>query len=205
MENYNILPQTIYKFYCDQKILDKSLEHIKNIDYKDMEFNSCSKDRMINNHRELNELHNWFQSCVNEVTHDLNFKDQLTITQSWSTRSTSGQWHHPHIHQYSIISGVFYLTDSNAETCFSIPSIWELPNIFCHSIDRDNTKIDHRNKTEKGCLIIFPSSLPHYVNEHYDSDPRYIVSFNTFFNGSMGNLNNFAGANLKIIKHELYS
>lgn len=199
MEKINILPQTIYKFYCDKRILEKSFEYIKNLEYMPITHNLSSKDYRLNTHRKLNKLHDWFQSCVNEVVNDLNCNDELAITQSWATKSMSGQWHHPHSHPYSIVSGVFYLTDSNAETWFSIPSIWDLPNVFCHSIDKNDSIVIHKNKTEKGCLVIFPSSLFHSVNEHYDSEPRYILSFNTFFNGSIGKLEAASGAHLKIL------
>jgi len=198
MEKHDILPQTIYKFYCDEKILEKSSEYIKNLEYVPITHNLSSKDRRLNTHRKLNKLHDWFQSCINEVTNDLNYNDELAITQSWATKSMSGQWHHPHSHPYSIISGVFYLTGSNAETWFSIPSMWDLPDVFGSSIGDDN-RVIHKNKTEKGCLVIFPSTLFHSVNEHYDSESRYILSFNTFFNGSMGNIKNAAGAYLKIL------
>jgi hypothetical protein len=48
-------------------------------------------------------------------------------------------------------------------------------------------------------MIIFPSSMIHSVDENMNKEEsRITISFNSFFNGTVGNPNKLAGFNLKL-------
>jgi len=197
MKKEEILPQTIYKFTCETTLLEDTNKVVSQLDYKELSCNCGSVDSRLNLNRKLKKTHKWFQECIDKVRKDLTIIDNISITQSWATKTYSSEWHHPHHHPYSIISGVFYLTDSDAETWFSIPSIWSQPPVFDRFTDK-NTDVIHKNKTEPGTLVLFPSSLYHSVNEHRSDDPRYTISFNTFFDKNMGIFDIYAGVKLDI-------
>lgn len=93
----------------------------------------------------------------------------------------------------SIISGIFYVTNSNANTWFSTPNIWTTFNGENYdnlklNYDISKNRIIHKQQTIRGDLIIFPSSLYHSVDEHLIAEQdRYSMSFNTFPSGKIGN------------------
>ena len=198
MEKMHILPQKIYKFKCDSHLTEKTLQIISKLNYEPIQHNyGTNGHESLKLNTELKETYIWFQDCIEQVRKDLSIVDNISITQSWATRSYESEWHHGHYHPYSIMSGIFYLTDSDAETWFSMSSIWSQPTIFSDFTSK-NLDILHKNKTERNTLLIFPSSLYHSVNVHQSNEPRYAISFNTFFDKSMGNFERYYGVSLEI-------
>ena len=78
--------------------------------------------------KELPELRKFIEESIvtyveNIIIGDEYDQDKLSfnITQSWLNLSTPGQSHHKHMHQNSVISGVFYFnTISTMELLFAI-------------------------------------------------------------------------------------
>jgi uncharacterized protein (TIGR02466 family) len=114
----------------------------------------------------------------------------LRITQSWLNKTKPGEYHHPHYHGNSYLSGVLYIC------C--------LPNDSINFENRsyglyDNTEFSRKNLTvwnsngavvtvKEGDLIIFPSWIPHHVNVNETKNrERISLAFNTFPIGEMGN------------------
>jgi uncharacterized protein (TIGR02466 family) len=195
MEKINILPQTIFRFKCDEHLLFDTLHKLKNEEWSltERSIKFTTKDVRLEKKMQYEKLNKWFSECLQKVKNDLDYDcDELRITQLWGNMEKLNQWHHTHAHTNSVVSGIFYLTNSNANTWFSMENIWSNcdRNIYnpLKINPTDKNLIIHKQKTVPGDLIIFPSSLVHSVDEHkMQSNPRYTMSFNSFPCGRIGN------------------
>jgi uncharacterized protein (TIGR02466 family) len=205
MEKVKILPQTIYKFKCDKNLLRTTNTLMESEEWVENKYNFRTSNERLEKNPNYIELINWFDKCLSEVKTELDFKcDQLKITQCWGNKSYHGNWHHPHTHPNSIVSGVFYVNSSNSNTWFSIKSIWDSFNGLSHETfrliyDDNSTTVIHKNPTIAGDLIIFPSTLYHSVDEHLAGDEyRYTISFNSFPIGKVGSFPALNGLEIEI-------
>lgn len=117
----------------------------------------------------LDQLKNYYQNVLFE-------KNVIPfITQSWVNRTEKGQNTHPHRHPNSIVSGVFYV-DANDSIEFydSNPSSFNI------------NKTVKRINVSTNDLILFPSTLLHYVPPHSESKTRFSIAFNSFATGTFG-------------------
>ena len=109
------------------------------------------------------------------------------ITQSWLTFTNPGGFHHPHVHNNSIISGVFYF---NAEE--GKDDIMFAKDRSYRIIDIERKDFNMYNCTSwtipvmTGDLLIFPSGLEHSVNQTVSSNVRISLAFNVFVKGDLG-------------------
>ena len=142
-----------------------------------------------------------------EVKNELNLQcTRMEITQSWANTAEKGDVMWSHTHPNSFMSGILYLTNSNASTIFSMDNIWinyfnnESHTIKLKYADHDGTLVHHKQKTVEGDLIIFPSNLVHTVDEHsIDDYDRYTISFNSFPAGVIGNMNDLQGLMIEVL------
>jgi len=136
---------------------------------------------------ELQALEEWITDCLKQVCKEEGYEFDLTITQSWFNKSEKGATHHAHFHLNSFLSGIFYVTESNASTWMNTKSIWPEPGKNFPSLQGETTQtLASPLPTEPGWLLIFPSHLVHSVDAHEGEKPRYTLSFNTFPVGSFG-------------------
>ena len=127
----------------------------------------------------------------NYVKQLLNHEEEINyyITQSWLSITNPGEYHHPHYHSNSLISGVFYLATEEDDSItfedmnFKIkqqiniePKEWNVSNAVTWTFPAITNE-----------LIMFPSWLNHrvLVNEKATTD-RISISFNTFVSGTLG-------------------
>jgi uncharacterized protein (TIGR02466 family) len=134
----------------------------------------------------LTDITNQF---FNEVAQPEDKDLKLCITQSWVNFTKPGKYHHQHWHPNSYISGVFYLDveDGVDEILFQ-----EDPRTRSFNIPTNNWHVYNsqswRYKVKKNLLLLFPSYLTHSVPVTTTSGVRTSISFNTFFKGSLGNV-----------------
>ena len=129
---------------------------------------------------------------VEGVICPLNKSLEFYITQSWLNVNKPNTAHEVHVHENSLISGVFYFTDNN---------IIRFRNPFTQSqqvihIDPDPMALNMWNSfardfitlnSKKRSLILFPSLLHHEVPINTSSTDRISISFNVFVRGDLGN------------------
>ena len=207
MKTIEVCPQKIYEFQADDDLtsLTKSLlvnqEWTSNVTKEGWLTNALSRDKRLHNDERFKPFTNWLEECIELVRSEQNYEcEKLSITQMWGSIGGYKSWHQTHTHNYSIISGVFYLTNSNARTWFSVPSIWERLNHSMPVTRHNTTEPISKITSEKGKLIIFPSSLTHSVDEHMDPENnRYTMSFNTFPSGEVGDFSAAAGLNIEVL------
>lgn len=202
MENVVVLP--------GEKFLIKDLSPQFNFKNLDTAFNSSNFENNIKNKiskdlfildtfSNLNELK---IICEEESTNFLKKNyydsfDNLIITSSWFNNTSKGQKHHKHQHPFSVISGIIFL-DNNPENMnlnfykksVSVPYT-EIGGVDCLSLKNiikiNNIKV---NFNLKNYLILFLSNIFHDVSEVQDKTKnRRTLSFNTFFNGIVGDKN----------------
>ena len=107
------------------------------------------------------------------------------ITQSWLNITEKNQGTHPHRHPNSIVSGVFYV-EADDEIIF-----------YDTNGSSFNTKCSVKKmKVSKNDLILFPSTLLHYVPNNTKTRTRITIAFNTFATGTFGDHNILTGLNL---------
>ena len=108
------------------------------------------------------------------------------ITQSWLTFTDPGKLHHEHTHPNSYLSGVVYIqchktldkiSFVNHEYDLIRPEVREY-NIFNSKVWTISVKTND--------VILFPSSLSHFVPPNEGNKTRISLSFNTFIKGTVG-------------------
>jgi len=182
---------------------DKDIEDIIKEGLNKSVANVCSVNTYIFNNK-LKEIKQFCEQqikiYVKEVISD-NEELDFYITQSWLNITKPGENHHQHFHPNSIISGVFYMSTTEADTItfhdpnFGIKNIMEFPskkfNVFNSHSCFFNANINE--------LVLFPSWLSHSVaatSEKAVTD-RISLSFNTFVRGTFGESNQLAELILK--------
>ena len=111
---------------------------------------------------------------------------KFKITISWGNETKELGYHHPHTHQNSLVSGVFYpevsesdkIYFNNPKTMFG--TIEVLPKEF----NRFNSK-SWWLPVHNGDLFLFPSNLGHSV-ETIVTSRRVSIAFNTWIEGDVG-------------------
>ena len=110
---------------------------------------------------------------------------EFYITQSWINFTEPNGFHHKHIHQNSVLSGVFYI---DVEPDDRIDFYRE--DIYPFQFDYENFDLLNANAwwmpAISSKLYLFPSKLTHGVNPTTGKSTRISLSFNTFFKGTIG-------------------
>lgn len=120
----------------------------------------------------------------------MGIEQKLYVTQSWSLINPPGVGMHGHSHSNSIVSGSLYYADLP-----SPPSrmIFERHNSYQQLelgpvAEKTNIYNVTRNAIEpkRGDLVLFSSSLSHFVEPNNAGVPRHSIAFNTFLRGKLG-------------------
>lgn len=116
----------------------------------------------------------------------------LYVTQSWTLINKPGAGMHGHSHSNSIVSGSIYYTDlpsPGSNMIFDRHRMYQQLQLHPDA-DRHNLFNSPRNVVtpQKHDLVMFPSSLNHFVETNQAAEPRYSISFNAFVKGEIGGL-----------------
>ena len=187
MKRLSVFEQFIYEFEAPPEILSTALEIALRVPYRANRTNYTTDDPDTRNEPGMSSVRGWIDQCLEEVRKDLEFEcEEIRSTIEWFNMSHKSMWHQPHNHDNSFLSGVFYLTSSDAETWFSIESIFGPDYTLFNLIDQKNRLVFHKNPTSVGKMLVFPSKINHSVTHHNDEEPRYSLAFNAFPSGFIG-------------------
>lgn len=187
MERVPAFEQWLYKFQAPESILALAQEVALSVPYRVNNKNLTSDDFSSRGLPQMVPVREWVDKCLNQVREDLGFEcDEVKSTIEWFNRSEFGMWHSPHTHHNSFLSGILYLTPSDAQTWFSIPNVFGPDHTMLNLIDPNKYFIYHKYPTTVGDMLIFPSGMLHSVNEHTLPEPRYTMAFNAFPSGFIG-------------------
>ena len=196
---------TAVQIYKYENSIDKELNYIENLPYKEQVGNANfkSKDSYLTKHEQLKDLKIFFKECIDDYCNVITNSDQrLVITQLWANKNPTGAKHHEHIHPNSIISGVFYLRQDK-----SLPPI-QFSKSNQHSLKLDPKKYNTFNAEifllpcTAGELILFPSDLRHSVPINVGKEERISLSFNTFSIDVLGNEDSLTHLDIRSLMHE---
>ena len=125
----------------------------------------------------------YFQKTFMPKNKDL----KLYITQSWLNYTLTDQYHHGHVHQNSLVSGVLYIKANKDFDSIVLEDRAEYTNlkIYTENYNIFNSKA-WTIPIESGMLIMMPSTTVHKVKTKKDSNERISLAFNTFIKGTLG-------------------
>lgn len=174
----------------------KCVDYVKNIEYNRTVSNNgyISNNNYVLEDKNLVELKNIATKHLNIFTKDiLKIKKDLEfyITTSWCVKHDANDFAYKHNHSNSLISGVIYLhTDIDSGEITFHKSL-DLNNIFYPNINieyEENNILNCESISIKpmiGDIVLFPSHLIHSVSKS-SSKERYVLAFNSFIKGSIG-------------------
>ncbi len=111
------------------------------------------------------------QSTLNQFQE---FKE-FEVTNWWLNINEKGHYNIKHVHANSDLSGIWYITNNEGLLVFEDPLIFSRNQL--HGTIFNSTPLQTLT-CPAGDLVIFPSDLPHHVEEHKLDIPRISVSFN---------------------------
>lgn len=204
MEKIKLLPNEIYSFtYPDIEDflkIKKNLHKENFIDEKIPEdWGRTTSNNFLHKEKVYSKLFDWIHSCIDKVTKLEGYDcDSLKVCQSWGNKMVPGQRYGRHFHLNSIISGIFYFSESSPTTFF-VNNSWYIgfpAPISLHGNEKEYFCQEIENKSCQ--LLLFPSSMIHGVR-HESTNERYTIAFNTWIDGHWGNDNTQNGVNTKVL------
>ena len=181
----NIFPSTVYS----QKYGESLIEECK----KSLLLKSkikCGGDTWI--HKPLNsngtlnifldkdfdKLSKFFDLHVENYTKQLGM-NRVRREQAWLNFYKKGDSQEFHDHNFSAISGVFYLKGNKKDAATIIKSpLQDNPNDSPFDFNNPYTWKNYRVNFEEGKLLLFKSSLQHCVEKQKEDSERITISFN---------------------------
>ena len=135
-----------------------------------------SSDLFFNTDETTNKLCAFLQHYLNILSEKIKIK--FKIDNLWININGSETSNQIHVHPNSYISGVFYVKakENQGDICFKNPL--EYFNEFMYMKNNFlDSNVHYKPKT--GMLLLFPSSLPHFVLPNRTNIDRISIAFNT--------------------------
>ena len=109
---------------------------------------------------------------------------EVYLTNSWKNLTSQNEQHIMHNHTNSVISGVLYIKSSYIQPTISFHRM-QPPYLLSWEPTEFNTfnSMEWTVPVEDGDIIIFPSTLFHYVKPNISNKDRISIAFNTFARG----------------------
>ena len=169
----------------------KELNVIKKTKYRkpDRGFYLSETTSLLDN-KALAPLKKFIIKKATEYTRNvLEIKDQIYLTQSWSTLNITNAFHIPHDHPNTFISLVYYAQCKEGSLRFhlSTTSIRECFN-FQYTINKFNI-YNSQNWTlpmKTGDIVLFPGHIRHSSLPNESLESRIIIGANFFIKGKLG-------------------
>ena len=170
----------------------KELNVVKKIKYKKSGYAALSVSKTISllENKTLASLKKFIIEKAEKYTQDiLEIKDQIYLTQSWSTLNTTNVFHPPHDHPNTFISLVYYAQCKDGYLYFDLntTSIRECFN-FDYTINKFNI-YNSQNWTlpvKTGDMVLFPGHIRHGSLPNKSDESRIIIGANFFIKGTLG-------------------
>lgn len=134
---------------------------------------------------ELNEfsgLKNFVISSIEQINNSVGFETEFSLFNSWANINRKYSYHESHTHLPHLWSGVYYVKadDGDATISFSNKNIIDIG--WPYSVKKTNNYDCVTNQitcqVSTGMMIVFPSYLPHKVDQHMNDSDRISIAFN---------------------------
>ena len=116
-----------------------------------------------------------FKDHIESVLNEFKEYKNLNFSNWWLNINGKGNGNVKHVHSGSDLSAVWYITDNEGLLIFEDPLVFSREAITSLVFGATTCK---QLKAKAGDLLIFPSDLPHFVEDHILDTPRISVSFN---------------------------
>jgi uncharacterized protein (TIGR02466 family) len=188
---YSIFPTPIYFTKLNRKFKKQEIKIFEL--YRKKFIPNIGNKTSINNYilelKEFKELKKdinlIIQDYFNKVI-DTSNKIIPYITQSWLNYTEEKDFHHEHEHPNSLISGVFYIdADINNDKIIFNSKKYNIIELNPKEYNLYNSKTWFF-PVESNQLVLFPSSLNHYVEQKKGINTRLSLAFNVFIKGEIG-------------------
>lgn len=196
--NAEVIPLFATPLYRSKIQLDSSLQAlVRSCDFIPFSTGNglCTRDHYLLDQPAFAQLRGEIMRHVQVYARDVvSMADhiELYLTNSWSTCHRRGDHSQRHQHSNSLISGIVYI-DVDADSGqlrFFKPDNWA--NLWPGAVDLDSSAYNIYNskfwelQPENGDIVLFPSQLNHGVTPSVSTRDRYVVAFNLFARGHIG-------------------
>lgn len=114
--------------------------------------------------------------------------EEIIVTNCWANVNFRDHAHHRHTHPNNLISGVYYakIPPQSGKIVFIDPR--PQANVMIPAVTgyTPQNSAKHTFNVAEGRLLLFPSWLEHYVEEHGADEERISIAFNLVPKGRMG-------------------
>tara|TARA_E500000318_G_scaffold109116_2_gene121401 strand:+ start:44 stop:685 length:642 start_codon:yes stop_codon:yes gene_type:complete len=200
---YNLFPTTVFESNIGVNKKEKDFLLNENYDVvkqNDTKNGLTSLDKHILDNTKYSSLKQKILKEINNYLYNIfqiNKTINFYISSSWSIIHEKDDMAVSHYHVNSFVSGVYYfktpkncgniLFQRNRFTNNLFSSSYSLP---LNMVNEYNT-YEHSVEVEEGKLLLFPSHLLHTTEKNVSDEPRGSLAFNIFFEGKLGNENDF--------------
>ena len=196
----NLFPTPIGQSNIGRNFTDDELTFIKNQKKYTSTGNLMSAESNLLDKIEMFDIRNRIQGILDAYYNYIfspKTKTEIYITESWANYTDTGQFHHPHNHSNSYISGVLYIQTIKDDSIFFIRPPLQMPFLHVEPVEQNlwNSK-SWWLPANSGELLLFPSTLTHEVKIRDNPGTRISISFNTFLRGNIGNSETRTGLTL---------
>ena len=126
----NVFPTPIGSYTLGREFVDEEINFLKEQEWvKHLGNTGCVATDLLN-HKEFSNLRLFVEDSLKDylkLTISPMDENEVYITQSWASISTPGQFHHGHVHQNSLISGVLYLSAEEGKDSIVFTSEKKIP------------------------------------------------------------------------------
>ena len=198
MEHQLIFPTNLFlieEFYnSDTTSMKKYIFDLwENRDYDDR-WQTKSAD--LHKQKEFKEFAELVISTSKEILDELKYDvEDIVITDMWATVLKSGENHPAHTHSNNFLSGTYYLhSDQGASIMFHDPR----PAADVIVPRKKETTVANASllsyASKQNRAVIFPSWLPHWVQQNKSKNKRISIAWNIQLKGQLGEHHEFQSA-----------
>jgi len=198
MKKDSVLGTPFYRFYYDKSKVDDVLQNLKRLKFRangedypnntNWIWDGVSEDGMGSNLHEMNcfsDIFGWIQECLDEVAYDMGMQNRLKVNAAWANLNKPGDYFFDHIHSNTFVSSNYYASGHSRDH-----TIWTMKNLYFHSTniypcgpDTSKYYLVHKEPTEPGKYIVFPSTIMHRTEPNTYHDDRITIACDAFPTG----------------------
>ncbi|MBU1757405.1 MAG: hypothetical protein KJ703_10575 [Alphaproteobacteria bacterium] len=168
------------------------IDFIKSVKMQQNQMNHISEDLYLFERPELASLREAVDTALATFAQEvLGICHELAVTQSWALMNPPGVGMHAHTHSNSLVSGSLYyapLPDPPGNMVFERTNGYRQIEM---AVNQEKTSIYNAQRNaiipKQGDLVLFSSSILHFVEVNRSDENRHSIAFNAFPRGTIGN------------------
>ena len=173
-------------------ISPEQVQFIKSVRMNQNQTNQISEDLYLFDRPELKSIKTAVDEALATYASEvMGVRERLEVTQSWALINPPDVGMHAHTHSNSLVSGSLYyapMPDPPGNMVFERTKGYQQIEL---ELDTGRTNIYNapRNAVvpKQGDLVLFASSILHFVETNQSAQNRYSIAFNAFPRGTIGN------------------